>query len=251
MDGISAGRWSRVVRRPVALAVSVGLASLGGAVSLSSAVALEGGRVFLLIDEDSVDNGTKSIETISFGSHSCGAGNPAVCVNDDIADPGVRTLLFTRDTDITPFTGLTLPTGQRGDEGLFMFSNPDPQVSVQNGATFTTAEFIAAAGAAADENNLDKVDGVVPLGEADIAGLVGTTVCAVVYDSDISADVAAGFASLKGATLGVTVFTVTGIGPDPDGPQGSVLPSITVDLLASSEVPVACAGGDGPPGGDA
>lgn len=194
----------------------------------------------LIIDEDSIDNGTKMIEAISFGAPSCGAGNPSVCVNDDIADKGVRSLLFTRGSNITPFAGLTLPTGQAGDAGLFRFSKADPQASLQNGAVFTAQEFIFAAGAAADENNLDKVDGVVPLSSADIADLEGKTVCAVVYDSDLSVDVAAGFGNLKGATLGLTAFKVNAVGPDPDGPEGSVLPAITVDLLPSSEVVQTC-----------
>jgi len=198
---------------------------------------------FLIIDEDSIDNGTSTIEAISFGPPSCGAGDSAVCVNDDIADPGVRTVLFTRGNDITPFSGLVLPTGEVGDEGLFRFTKADPQVSLQNGATFTTAGFFAAAGAAADENNLDKIDGVVPLGAADIAALEGKTVCALVYDSDISVDVAAGFGSLKGATLGLTAFTVTAVlppGSTNESGSSSSLPDIQVDLLPSADVQKVC-----------
>ena len=123
--------------------------------------------------EDFIDNGAESIDQLSFGPPFCGAGDPSVCVNDDTADLGVRTLLFTRGTDITPVSGLVLPTGEIGDEGLFTLTKPDPQVSLQNGASFTTDEFIAAIGAAADENNLDKIDGVAPLAEADIAALEG------------------------------------------------------------------------------
>ena len=205
-------------------------------------------QVFLLIDEDGIDNGTKSIEGISFKQPRCGAGNSAVCVNDDIAKPGERRSLFTRGKNITPYQGLVLPTGQVGDEGLFMFTQPDPQYSVQNGAEFTIVEFIDASGAAADENNLDKVEGVVPLRSAEIFALQGLTVCAVVYDSDISVDVPAGFASLKGATMGLTAFNVTAVNKNPSG--GSYLPLITVDLLPSSEVQSVCGnigGGNEPP----
>ena len=197
---------------------------------------------FLLIDEDTMDNGIGSIENISFNPPNCGAGDPAVCVNDDTANPGVRTLLFTRGTDITPFSGLELPTGQVADEGLFRFTNPDPQVSLQNGATFTTAEFIAATGDAADENNLDKIDGVVPLSDAEIVELEGKTVCAVVYDSDISTDPGDAskppYASLKGSTLGLTAFKITSVSPNPAG--DSYLPLITVDLVPSGEVQTIC-----------
>ncbi len=196
--------------------------------------------VLLVIDEDSIDNGIQSIEDISFGLPFCGGGDPAVCVNDDLANPGVRDILF---SGATPFSGLVLPTGEAGDEGLFQFTNPDPQSSQQDDSiSFTIQEFIfATAGSDADdENNLDKINGVVPLGADDIAGLNGRTVCAVVYDSDVSADVKDGYASLKGATLGLTAFKVTAVGPDPDGPDGSDLPSITVDLLPSDEVVSTC-----------
>ena len=64
--------------------------------------------------------------------------------------------------------------------------------------------------------------------------------CAVVYGSEISVDVAERFASLKGATLGLTAFEVTAVGRDPDGPEGPVLPSIKVDLLPSSDVQTVC-----------
>ena len=186
---------------------------------------------FLLIDEDAIDNGIQSIGAISFNPPNCGAGDPAGCVNDHIADPGVRAILF---SDILGFKGLTLPTGEVGDEGLFMLTAADPQTSLQGTPSFTTAELIAATGAASDENNLDKIVGVVPLGAADIAALEGKTICALVYDSDISTDPGdpsdpskPPYASLKGATYGLTAFTVTFVGPDPGG---SVLPSITVDL---------------------
>ncbi len=196
--------------------------------------------ILLIIDEDTIDNGIQSIENISFGAPSCGGGDPSVCVNDDIANPGVRQLLFTNGNNITPFSGLVLPTGEAGDEGLFMFTNPNPQMSQDGGAPFSIQDFIFATGAAADENNLDKIDGVVPLGAADIAALNEQTVCAVVYDSDVSTDVKDGYASLKGATTGLTAFTVTAVGADPDGSDGSVLPSITVDLLPSAEVVATC-----------
>ncbi len=43
---------------------------------------------------------------------------------------------------------------------------------------------------------MDKIDGGASLGAGDIAALEGRTVCAVVYDSDISVDVPEGFGSL-------------------------------------------------------
>ena len=66
--------------------------------------------VTMVIDEDTIGSGTKSIEDISFSPSlpRCGGGNPSVCVNDDIAEKGVRTVLFSRPTDITPFTPFSL-----------------------------------------------------------------------------------------------------------------------------------------------
>jgi len=216
-------------------------AAFGAILSLAFASAAGAQGVYLVMDEDSIDNGTGSIERISFNAPFCGKGNPAVCVNDDIANPAVRTLLFTRPSgsDITPYWGLTLPTGQVGDEGLFRFSLPDPQRSLQNGATFTTQQFFDATGAASNENNLDKIDGVVPLNDADIRALAGRTVCAVVFDSDVSVNEQPRYASLKGATLGVTAFRVVSVSSHPAG--GSYLPLITVNLLHSSQVRTACA----------
>ena len=98
----------------------------------------------------------------------------------------------------------------------------------------------ARGGGAANEDNLDKIEGVAQLDGAAIANLVGKTVCALVYDGDISVDVDKDFGNLKGATLGLTAFQVTAVGPDPDGAEGSGLPSITVDLLPSSDVQTAC-----------
>ena len=76
------------------------------------------------------------------------------------------------------------------------------------------------------------------MGAADIYELVGKTVCAVVYDSDISVDVEDGYGNLQGATLGVTAFLVTAASPDPS--DDGALPIITVDLLSPTEVGAAC-----------
>ena len=193
--------------------------------------------VFLIIAGETINNGTNAIQAISFNDPFCGGGDPSVCVNDDIAEPGLRTLLFTRGSnDVTPYNGLKLPTGEAGKEGLYRFSKSDPQVSLQNGATFTIAEFIAATGAAGNVDNLDKIDGVVPLSETGVLGLQGRTVCAVVYDSDLRVDIAEGFASLGGATLGLTSFEVTAVTKHPAGG----LDSLTVNLLPSNDVQKIC-----------
>ena len=208
-----------------------------------------GSAGFLLIDEDTIDNGTPGIEDISFNWPDCGAGDPSVCVNDDIADPYVRTPLFTRGNDVTDSVeGLILPTGQLGDEGLFKFTQSDPQTSAQTpAATFTTQEMFDSTGNTADENNLDKIIGARPLTADEIKDLVGYQVCALVFDSDISHDESEGWSSLKGATQGVTAFEVTGWQPSPGG--GSYLPEIIVRLVNSVDVPSVCSTLSGGSGG--
>ena len=212
------------------------------------AIGSGGSAGFLLIDEDTIDNGTPGIEDISFNWPDCGGGDPSVCVNDDIADPYVRTPLFTRGNDVTgSVEGLVLPTGQLGDEGLFKLTNADPQVSAQTPlATFTTQELFDSTGNAADENNLDKIIGARALTEQEIKDLVGYQVCGLVFDSDISDDPSSGWASLKGATQGVTAFEVTGWQPSPAG--GSYLPEIIVRAVNSVDIPSVCSslsGGSG------
>lgn len=215
----------------------------GAAATDAMTITVEFTGEFLLIDEDAIDTDAAAIEGISDRAPFCGgpAGGPgdtSVCINDDIADPGVRAWLFTRPRDVAPLTGLSLHSGEIEDEGLFRFGEADPQTSLQNGATFTVAEFFSASGAAADEENLDKIAGVVPLTEADIYALVDRVVCAVVYDSDISIDVSDGYGNLQGATLGVTAFVVTGAAPHPEGDP--YLPRITVDVLAPRDVSPVC-----------
>lgn len=214
-------------------------------VTVPECVGGEEPAIALIIDEDTIGNGISTIEEISFNSPNCGDGEPSVCVNDDIADLGVRDILFTLPNDVTSeVTGLVLPTGEFEDEGLFKFTKDNPQKSKDNddAKTFTVQEFIFAAGAAAKEDNLDKIEGVLPLTQEDIYALEGHVVCAVVYDSDVSTDVKDNYGSLKGSTLGLTAFEVTAVGPDPDGPGGSVLPLITVDLKPSAEVVSICEG---------
>jgi len=179
--------------------------------------------VAVAIDEDTIDNGLSAIELISFGPPFCGGvapqGDPAVCVNDDIANPGVRALL---PLGMGTFS-LTLPTGQVGDEGIFLLAD-DPLVSAQNGAIVFLADYFSDI-TTPDENDLDKMERVIAAREAELESLIGNTVCAVVYDSDISVT---GFeqASLKGATLGIIAFKVDGLVP-----MAGVLPHIQITIV--------------------
>ena len=106
-----------------------------------------------------------------------------------------------------------------------------------------------AAGDAADENNLDKIINVVPLGESDLAALNGKTVCLLGWDSDISFDPGdpsdptnPPYASLKGATLGLTAYNVVGVYL-PNGSSDELY--LEVELLAPASVRTYCGVNDG------
>lgn len=208
---------------------------------------------FLLIDLDSIDNGIASIGAISFNDPFCGkvlgsdppTGDPAACVNDDIAvdaGSGLTTPLFTRakdgapgSWDITPYSGLVLPTGQVGNEGLFSvgLSYADLEAFIED--TLPNADLASIPGS--------------PLTEAEIYYLLGKVVCAKVKDSDVS-DLGGGLLNAQGAYYGLTAFEVTEVNPNPA--DGSYLPLITVDLLASRDVQKMCessASGSGGKGG--
>ncbi len=232
-----------------------------------------GDTTFLVIDEDSIDDRTSTIQAISSSPTFCGGpasgpGRSARCVNDQLANPGVRGLLFTRGTaTAAPFSGavitplkLGLPTGKVGDEGLFTL--PPSLVSAQNGVVTTRQQFINNLGPAKSKNNLEKVNGVAPLRTPEISALIGKTVCAVVYDRDISVT-GANQARLNGATLGITAFRVTAVLPPPaavheaadhdDGDEDDGddrddddekasrrLPVIEIELLSSAVANVVC-----------
>ena len=86
------------------------------------------------------------------------------------------------------------------------------------------------------------------MGQSDISQLEGMDVCGIVYDSDISVDSGNSnpddnYANLKGATQGLTAFTVTGV----QNNGGSALPTITVDLIASDQILNVCQRGQAAP----
>jgi hypothetical protein len=64
--------------------------------------------------------------------------------------------------------------------------------------------------------------------------LIGKTVCAVVYDSDISINYGPLNGSLKGATLGIVAFTVTNV-VRLTGYSSSSLPKVTLTIVDADE----------------
>ncbi|NNF06158.1 MAG: hypothetical protein HKN21_05305 [Candidatus Eisenbacteria bacterium] len=188
-----------------------------------------------IIDEDTIDNGLLVFEELA--ANGCGGGQSDVCVNDQLADPGVRMALpipigTIIGNGVPGGTTNILPTGQVQDEGIFILNAVDAPASwAAAGPTPDPLLNYLLAEAAGFGNNgehlMDEIPNVFPQGAADLQSMVGETCCAVVYDSDISINVNPLQGNLQGATLGIISFTVLAVGPDP---AGSVLPDITIRI---------------------
>jgi len=85
------------------------------------------------------------------------------------------------------------------------------------------------------EKRLDKIPDVTPLRAEGLSMIVGETVCAVVYDSDISINYDPLNGSLKGANLGIAAFDVNSI-RERTGASSSSLPIMTVTVVNADEV---------------
>ncbi len=175
--------------------------------------------VFLVIDEDSIDNGDPPNEF------------SASDVNDDIAEVGLRLPLrwFAANTG----TSIDLFTGAVGDEGWFTLKTI-PASWQDAGPTSNGVRnyLLAGPGLGAAEGDdaevlLDDIPDVTPLRATGLAMLVGRSVCALVYDSDVSINYAPLQGDLRGATLGLVAFDVTAVSARSDG-STSDLPRVTI-----------------------
>lgn len=190
-------------------------------------------RVLLLIDEDSIDNGNQPNRF------------SASAVNDKIAKLGLRTPLPAFDGDNIGLSYI-LYTGDVGDEGLFAPRSNDPRWAATGPTADAKRNFVGHARGSHPhgvgpglgshhakggdrEARLDKVPDVVPLRATGLAGLVGKSVCAVVWDGDIGLNYGPITASLKGANLGTVAFKVLSSSPRTNGSSGS-LPAVRVEV---------------------
>jgi hypothetical protein len=185
----------------------------------------------LVIDEDSIDNGNQP----NFFS--------AADVNDDIAEIGVRAQLrfFAQHVG----AGLTLHTGQVGDEGWFALKTIPSSWAKAGPTTDGLTNYLVAGpglgrpNAHGDrESRLDKIPDVTPLRARGLKMLEGRTVCAVVYDSDVSINYDPLNGSLKGANLGVVAFRVLSV-MRLYGGSSSSLPRVDIEIRDAAQV---CAG---------
>jgi hypothetical protein len=142
------------------------------------------GAVFLVIDDDGIDNGSKPNEFT------------AIDVNDGKAEVGVRDQLpyFAEHVGDT----IDLFSGDLGDEGWHALPTPPPSWV----STFLEA------GPGLGSLLLDKIPNVTPLRATALKMLVGQTICAVVYDGDVGITYNPLMGDLRGANLGVVAFEV-------------------------------------------
>lgn len=185
--------------------------------------------ILLVIDEDAIDNGN---EPNNFS---------AADVNDPLAEVGQRKQLRYFSQNVG--RAIDLYTGEVGDEGLHAiktipnsWKNAGP---TKNGA----ANFVLAGpGLGSGKNGkdddkevlLDKIPDVTPLRATGLKMLAGSTVFAVVYDSDVSINYSPLNGNLQGANLGVVAFKVLGVTQRFDGSDSS-LPKISVLILDADD----------------
>lgn len=184
---------------------------------------------FLLLDADAIDTDTPAIEALA----DMMGVDPASLVNDAIADKGVRAVL-----PIPVGTVLALPTGQVGDEGWFALKETSIPASWDAaGPTADGLQNYLVPGPGLGLGNdpealLDMIQDVTPLRTAGLDLLPDTTVCALVYKSDISINYGPLEGNLQGANRGLIAFDVIAIGP-PSG--SSFLPEMTVEIVDAAE----------------
>lgn len=182
--------------------------------------------VFLLIDEDAIDNGN---EPNNFSE---------TAVNDNIADVGQRKPLKYFQENIGKI--IDLYSGQVGDEGFFA-PKTIPNSWINTGPTnnglqnYLTPGF--GLGALGDDREilLDEIPNVTPLRATGLKMLEGETIYAVVYDSDISVNYSPIKGNLQGANLGVVAFDIINVTKRTDG-STSDLPRVSIRIRSAVEI---------------
>jgi hypothetical protein len=147
----------------------------------------------VLVDSDVIDSG---ISTIEAAASRLGVA-PDVLVNDnnpvELGNPWLPwSTLGAGDI-------VTLPAGSVGDEGLFALPAQTP---------FTFEAFLAGT---VPQPQLDNIRNVMPLGNQELARLIGRTLVAVVKDGDYGLNYNPLQANLQGARNGLLAFTVLGV----------------------------------------
>jgi hypothetical protein len=186
------------------------------------------GVVMLLIDEESIDNGNEP------------NGFSDVDVNDQKAEVGVRDALAYFADNVGE--EIDLFTGTVGDEGWHALKAiPLPWNDAGPTGNGTRNYLMAGPGLGSgnpDDDRevlLDKIPSVTPLRATGLAMLTGQTVCAVVYDGDVSINYGPLLGSLMGANLGVVAFDVGEVVERTDASTGA-LPRVTITIRDAADV---------------
>ena len=181
--------------------------------------------VFLVIDEESIDNGNPP-------NHFS-----AEQVNDHIARIGLRATLPYFKSNIGK--SINLYTGDVGDEGWFALKTiPSSWRSAgptSNGARNYLQSGPGLGGSNDPERFLDKIPDVTPLRAQGLAMLTGQKIIAIVYDSEVSINYSPLNGSLKGENLGIVAFEVERVTRRTDGSSGS-LPVVQVRILDAESI---------------
>ena len=185
--------------------------------------------ILLVIDEDAIDNGN---EPNNFS---------ATDVNDQIANVGQRKQLKYFADNVG--RKIDLYTGEVGDEGLHAIKTiPNSWKNAGPTSKGATNFVMAGPGLGSGKNGkdddtevlLDKIPNVTPLRATGLKMLEGSTVFAVVYESDISINYSPLNGNLQGANLGLVAFKVLGVTQRFDGSDSS-LPKMSVMILSPDE----------------
>ncbi|TAE50016.1 MAG: hypothetical protein EAZ89_12995 [Bacteroidetes bacterium] len=187
--------------------------------------------VFLLIDEESIDNGNPPND---FSEKD---------VNDQLADIGLRLPLHFFEQHIGD--EIELYTGDLGDEGWFALKTiPGTWIAAGPDSSGLRNYLLPGPGLGApnpDDNRevlLDKIPDVTPLRATGLSMLIGQTVLAVVYDSDISINYSPLTGNLMGANLGLVAFDVLSVTERTDGSSAS-LPVVRVLIREVAQIEAA------------
>lgn len=182
------------------------------------------GAVFILIDEESIDNGN---EPNNFSETD---------VNDDLAEVGLREPLQFFEENIGE--EVDLYTGQVGDEGWFALT-AIPSSWINAGPTDNGARNYLQAGPGlgqdGSEDLLDEIPDVIPLRGTGLAMLTGQTILAIVYDSDISINYDPIEGNLQGDNLGIVALEVLDVTTRTGG-SDSDLPVVRVLIKSAGDI---------------
>ncbi|MGH2794723.1 MAG: hypothetical protein ACRDKG_10515 [Actinomycetota bacterium] len=171
--------------------------------------------VFLILDEEAIDNGSPP--------NFFGASD----VNDALASPSQRSFLAFFNDPGNFDTEIDLYSGEVGGEGWFALETI-PASWGANGLE----DFIAGT---LSQSVLAGVPDVTPLRAEGLLGLVGLTVAVLVHDSDISMNYGPINGSLQGDYLGLAAFEVLSVAQFVGG-SSSTLPVVHIKIVNPATV---------------